>query len=97
MEQYTFTQMAEKGKEALKNMSKVSIQKALDQIFNNASNSRRIKIWTGPGGYDMFSEKMEEGVGFKRIYMSKKPPRFMKSKARRSAAGRYYILVKIVP
>lgn len=97
MERISFEEMGRRGQEAIKNMSKVTIQKALDQVFNNASNSRRIKIWTGPGGYDLFSEKMEEGVGLKRIYMSKKPARFMKSKARRSAAGRYYILVKIVP
>lgn len=92
--EYTFTQMNEKGKEVLNNMSKVSVQQALDQIFRLANNSRRAKIWTGVGGYDFFQETMEKEVGYRRIYMSKKPARFMKSKARRSAAGRYYILVK---
>lgn len=95
--QYTFTQMAEKGKKVLENMSKVSVQQALDQIFKLADGSRRTKIWTGPGGYDLFQECMEKDGGFERIYMSKKPPRFMKSKFRRSATGRYYVLLKIAP
>ena len=93
---YTFTQMAEKGKKILETMDPVDFKTALEQVFRLKKDSdRRLKIYTGPGGYDMFEECMEKDAGWQRIYMSKKPPRFMKMKVRKSATGRYYKLVPL--
>jgi hypothetical protein len=77
-------------------INKEYIMKEIERMFSKYSPDRGIRITTGAGGMDLFSEAMEYQLGLKRIYMSKRPPRFMKSKAKQSASGRYYILIKSV-
>jgi predicted DNA-binding protein (UPF0278 family) len=87
--------MSEKGKKILETMDPVDFKTALEQVFNLKKNSRCVKLYTGPGGYNMFEEAMENECGWTRIYMSKKPPRFMKMKVRKSITGRYYKLLRL--
>lgn len=57
---------------------------------------RRIKIYTGVGGMDLFEEVFEEHAGFKRVHIDKTPPRFLRDivKFRKNRAGRYYRLLR---
>lgn len=51
--------------------------------------SRRVTIYTGPGGMDLVEECMESEFGMKRTYVSK-APRFMKKFLKTSRTGKFY-------
>ncbi len=77
------------------------IRSSVEELFQDKTiypEQRRIKLYTGVGGYDLFSEGIEESMGFKRVYIGLKVPRFLRKlgfKILLSPRGRYYKLVKI--
>lgn len=74
-----------------------SIEEAIKGYFYKPME-RRITIYTGVEGYDLFEEEIERQAGFRRVYIGLKVPRIlkvMKFKIKKSPRGRYYKLVKI--
>lgn len=54
---------------------------------------RRYRIYTGVGGMDLFEEAFEKRLGFKRVYIGKKVPRFLrinKFTILKSRTGKWY-------
>lgn len=71
-----------------------TITQALQELLNRPSE-RRITLYTGPGGMDMFEEGVHyTGTGLKRQYVGKKPMRIIRKvhKLYKSHSGRYYFL-----
>lgn len=59
--------------------------------------SRGIVVQTGPGGYELFDEKMTNELGYTRIWLTKKPLRLLKNlkgKIHKSITGKYYRDIK---
>lgn len=79
-------------------IDKEGITQKLTEIFNTVDNSeRRLKIWTGPGGMDLFEEALQKDAGITRVYIGHKIPRIMRRikdvNIRQSHTGRYYRLI----
>lgn len=74
------------------NLSLQTLEKAISEFF--IPPERKYVIHTGVGGMDLFEEKMEESVGFKRRYIGKKVPRILRYikgiVILKSHSGRYY-------
>ncbi len=79
-----------------KDLSVDIIKEYLNEIFNKQPerDARRTRIYTGVYGYDKYSEKVDNYLGYIRVYIGKKVSRIVRkaSKApiKQSASGRYY-------
>lgn len=72
-----------------------NIREVFEKLFFNDPGYRRVKIYTGPGGMDIFDEAMQGRIGYKRIYISK-VPRILKSRNfKRAYTDRWYKYVKL--
>lgn len=63
----------------------------------NNQPERKIIIRTGVGGFDLFTETMENSAGFERVRIGKKVPRILrrlKTPIKKSPVGYYYKLVR---
>lgn len=72
------------------------IRQGMEEVFMKAkvNTERRVKIFTGVAGYDMFDESLAAGFGFKRFYLPKKLARiFRRGNERVSPLGRNYRLI----
>lgn len=82
-----------------KNVTRESIEEAFMSIgfFKPKEKEKAIRVYTGVGGADNFDEGMENGTGFKRVYIGIKVPRFYRSKTKaaikKSRRGKYYKLI----
>ncbi len=67
---------------------------AIQEYYNIQPVQQRATVLrTGVGGMDLFEESMENKVGFSRIYIGKKVPRWMridKFTILKSRSGRWY-------
>lgn len=72
------------------------IKDALYGVMN--TEGRRVKMYTGAGGFDIFDEAVDNRLGFIRVYIGRKVPRIVsrttKHKIKKSARGLYYKLMK---
>lgn len=74
-----------------KDITLESIEESLKTFF--PPTERRVMLRTGVGGMDLFEEAMEKSIGFSRIYIGKKVPRWLRIKKftiLKSHSGRWY-------
>lgn len=78
-------------------MDEKDIHKAIEEFYvDQPIQERRIKLYTGAGGMDLFEERMEQHVGLYRIYLGKKIPRILRIlnfSIYKNHRGRYYKLL----
>jgi predicted Rossmann fold nucleotide-binding protein DprA/Smf involved in DNA uptake len=82
----------------LRKMEVDQIVEELKKIFTpEAMNQpRRIKIYTNAAGLDMFEEGVDNELGFERVYIGHKIPRYLKShKWKESHTKGYFKRLKI--
>ena len=67
------------------------LKKTLEDMFYSYKEppSRKITLWTGAGGADLFDECIEKDAGYTRIYVTK-APRFLKKHLKTSRTGKLY-------
>jgi hypothetical protein len=79
-------------------LTKTIVEEALNDIFNRPTE-KRLKVYTGVYGYDMYLEKVENYSGYVRLYIGRKVSRIVRlhSKAiiKKSVLGKYYKLLRI--
>jgi len=63
------------------------MRQALEEMFQKEPPQRKIRLYTGVGGYELLDEAMERELGYERIYV-KKALRFLK--LRKSITGKLY-------
>lgn len=83
-----------------KDISVDSIKEAFESFFTVENNikQKHVKLYTGVGGADMFDEEVERQLGYYRVIIGIKVPRFLrvlKAPIKKSKKDIYYKLLKL--